>query len=180
MNYAAPYPGNFMRSMLALERALENAGSTCVFVFPAVAERFDWVNELRQAGKKVFFATGGVVKDARLLVSLVERYRIDVLHSHFASAGMLLAIRLARLACPQLGWVVHVHNHEQGRSRLKNLLKRTLVAADRYVGVSEHVRGGRARARARGQKESAHVRLRFRAQGRRHRPRGAEPPRRRA
>lgn len=140
MNYGAPYPGNFMRSMLALERALENAGSTCVFVFPAAAERFDWVNELRQAGKKIFFATGGVVKDARLLVSLVERYRIDVLHSHFASTGMLLAIRLARLACPELGWVVHAHNHEQGRSRLKNLLKRTLVAADRYVGVSEHVR----------------------------------------
>jgi len=111
-----------------------------VFVFPAAAERFDWVNELRQAGKKIFFAPGGVVKDARLLVSLVERYRIDVVHSHFASAGMLLAIRLARLACPELGWVVHVHNHEQGRSRLKNLLKRSLVAADRYVGVSEHVR----------------------------------------
>ncbi len=139
MNYGAPYPGNFMRSMLALERALENAGSSCVFVFPAAAERFHWVNELRQAGKKVFFATGGVLKDARLLVSLVERYRIDVLHSHFASAGMLLAIRLARLACPEVGWVVHVHNHEQGRSRLKNLLKRTLVAADRYVAVSEHV-----------------------------------------
>ena len=33
-----------------------------------------------------------------------------------------------------------MHDHEQGRSRLKNLLKRTLVAADRYVGVSEHVR----------------------------------------
>lgn len=129
-----------MRSMLALERALESAGSTCVFVLPAAAERFDWVNELRQAGKKIFFATGGVVKDARLLVSLVERYRIDVLHSHFASAGMLLAVRLARLAWPEVGWVAHVHNHERGRSRLKNLLKRTLVAADRYVGVSEHVR----------------------------------------
>ena len=112
MNYSAPYPGNFMRSMLALERALERVGSTCVFVFPAAAERLDWVNELREAGKKVFFAPGGVLKDARLLVSLVERHRIEVLHSHFASAGMLLAIRLARLACPQLGWVVHVHNHE--------------------------------------------------------------------
>lgn len=139
MNYGAPYPGNFMRSMLALERALDNAGSTCVFVFPAAAERFDWVNELRQAGKQVFFSAGGVVKDARLLVSLIERYRIDVLHSHFASAGMLLAIRLARLACPNVGWIVHLHNHEQGRSRLKNLLKRALVSADRYVGVSEHV-----------------------------------------
>jgi len=140
MNYCAPYPGNFMRSMLALERALDNAGSTCVFVFPAAAERFDWVTELRQAGKNIFFATGRVVKDARLLVSLVERYRIDVLHSHFASAGMLLAIRLARLACPALGWVVHVHNHERGRSRLKNRVKRMLVAADFYVGVSQHVR----------------------------------------
>ena len=47
MNYGAPYPGNFMRSMLALERELERSGSTCVFVFPATAERFDWVNELR-------------------------------------------------------------------------------------------------------------------------------------
>ncbi|MFL6571958.1 MAG: glycosyltransferase family 4 protein [Burkholderiales bacterium] len=140
MNYCAPYPGNFMRSMLALERALENAGSTCVFVFPAAAERFAWVNELHQAGKRIFFATGRVVKDARLLVLLVERYRIGVLHSHFASAGMLVAIRLARLACPEVGWVAHVHNHEQGRSRLKNLVKRTLVAADCYVGVSEHVR----------------------------------------
>jgi len=140
MNYGAPYPGNFMRSMLALERALESAGSNCVFVFPAAAERFDWVNELRQAGKKIFFAGGGVLKNARLLVSLAERYRINVLHSHFASAEMLLAIRLARLACPELAWVVHVHNHEQGRSRLKNLVKRTLMAADRYVAVSEHVR----------------------------------------
>ena len=139
MNYGAPYPGNFMRSMLALERELERSGSTCVFVFPATAERFDWVNELRQAGKKIFFATGGVVRDARLLVSLAERYRIDVVHSHFASAGMLLAIRLARLARPELGWVVHVHNHEQGRSRLKNRVKRALMAADRYVAVSEHV-----------------------------------------
>jgi glycosyltransferase involved in cell wall biosynthesis len=140
MNYGAPYPGNFMRSMLALERALENAGSSCVFVFPAASERFDWVNALGRAGKKIFFSRGGVVRNARLLVSLIERYRIHVVHSHFASAQMLAAIRLARLACPEVASVVHVHNHEQGSSRLKNLVKRALMGADAYVGVSEHVR----------------------------------------
>ena len=139
MNYLAPYPGNFMRSMLALEAELKKGGSSCLFLFPAGAAELYWVKELQREGKQVFFSSGRIVHDAKLLASLIRRYRIGVLHSHFASATMHLAIRLARLACPRVVSIMHVHNHEGGRGGLKNRLKRWIVNADLYVGVSEHV-----------------------------------------
>lgn len=139
MNYLAPYPGNFMRSMLALEAELKKTGSSCLFLFPAGAAGLYWVKELQQEGKHVFFASGRILPDARLLASLMRRYRIGILHSHFASAGMHLAMRLARLACPGVASIVHVHNHESARGGIKNRLKRWIVNADLYVGVSEHV-----------------------------------------
>lgn len=139
MNYAAPYPGNFMRSVRALESELGKSGASCLLLFPKGAQRLEWIERLQREGSKIFFGAGSILQDARLLASLISRYRIGILHSHFASAKMHLAIRLARLACPQVASVVHMHNHERARSSLKNAFKRTIVDADLYVGVSEHV-----------------------------------------
>jgi glycosyltransferase involved in cell wall biosynthesis len=140
MNYRAPYPGNFMRSILALAEGLKKNGSSCLLLFPASAQRLDWIRQLQEDGRDIFFFSGHVVQDARLLIGLIRRHRIRILHSHFATAQMYLAASLARLACPRVASIVHVHNHEQSKGVLRNWLKRSIVGAHRYVAVSKDVR----------------------------------------
>jgi glycosyltransferase involved in cell wall biosynthesis len=139
MNYLAPYPGNFMRSILALDDALKQNNSTSVLLFPGSAKGLYWIKQLQEQGRNLFFLSGRALPDSRLIASLIKRFGIRILHTHFAASHIYLATRLARLACPAAVSIVHMHNHEKTKGALKKWLKRSLIDARLYVGVSKDV-----------------------------------------
>jgi glycosyltransferase involved in cell wall biosynthesis len=141
MSYVAPYPGNFIRAIIALERRLKDAGATSVYVFPRSMESRPWVAQFAAEGRVVRFLDGRIVSDAAMLVGLIRKYRIKIVHSHFVTSPIHLATFLARKACPSVVSIVHMHNHaRKDPSRLKEGLKRALVSPSAYVCVSDDVR----------------------------------------
>jgi glycosyltransferase involved in cell wall biosynthesis len=139
MNYRAPYPGNFIRSILALDDTLKQNNSTSLLVFPGGAKGLYWIKQLQEEGRSLFFLSGRALPDSRLIASLVRRHDIRILHTHFASSHIYLATRLARWSCPEAVSIVHMHNHEKTNGALKKWIKRSLIGARLYVGVSKDV-----------------------------------------
>ena len=52
--YAAPYEGNFMKSLYALDFELKNHGYDTIYAFPETAAQFEWCQKLARQ-KTVYF-----------------------------------------------------------------------------------------------------------------------------
>lgn len=140
MSYVAPYPGNFIRAILALELRLAEGGAKCIYVLPKSMESKPWVKAFAAEGRVVAFLSGHILADAATLVGLIRKHRIKIVHSHFVTSAIHLATFLARKVCPSVVSIVHMHNHaRRDRSRLKEGLKRALVSPSAYICVSDDV-----------------------------------------
>lgn len=84
--YAADYPGNFLMSLLELDKALKREGHKTIYAFPVNARDKEWCREL-QKSSKVFFLP---LSKARLKIqtyaklhSIIKKEKVDIIHSHF-------------------------------------------------------------------------------------------------
>lgn len=85
--YSAPYPGNFMKSLLALEREAKNNGYTTLYCFPEKNKELDWCIELEKTNKVYYLP----LRHARILPKTYLQLRkifnenpdICYAHSHF-------------------------------------------------------------------------------------------------
>lgn len=90
-HYAAPYKGNFIASLEALEEKLkENGNNSMVYVFPKTCEERDWMNEFKQKHTVYFvkmpqkicklFLDGELIKQ---LNTIFQKENPAIIHSHF-------------------------------------------------------------------------------------------------
>lgn len=85
--YSAPYPGNFIKSLLALEKQANNQGYKTIYCFPEKNKELDWCKELENTNTVYYLP----LRHARILPATYWRlYRIfkdnpDICyaHSHF-------------------------------------------------------------------------------------------------
>lgn len=110
-NYATPQSGNFIASMVSLNRALRQQGDTPYFVFPDCTNtRRDssWVSWLIEEKCTVHLIKRDQSEEAQLceLQDFIHQHQIDVLHIHFAMYQSLLLRH--RKALP-VKIVVHDH-----------------------------------------------------------------------
>lgn len=129
-SYAAPYGGNFIASLLALEEGLAARGVRAVYAFPEAARARDWFVRLCADGHTLVTLdlSRGFFSRLRALCALLDRFRAAVLHVHFAEfltaeCAALLRPRLARL-------VLHLHSDFSG-GKAPGLLGRVKRAAKR-------------------------------------------------
>ena len=144
MNYSAPYRGNFIESLETLREPLQARGGTLVYLFPAGADQgrsAEWVGDLVRQGHPVYFMTGSVWKDARLIRSLIKRHQIDIVHTHFTGRPMDMSVQLA---CVFTGVkkIKHYHAPSSCRSALTRAGKRLMLNRWLLIGVSESVTEG--------------------------------------
>ena len=76
MDYVAPYPGNFIRSIAALEQALKRRDAECLLLFPEKGRELPWIRELQRRGSRVFFLSGNPLRDAGLTVKDFARFEV--------------------------------------------------------------------------------------------------------
>ena len=84
LNYAAPYPGNLMRSLWALENKCKYKYSI-IYLFPKSAKDLYWVNEMIERGCRVYFKSDDKSDFSDVILSIVNKYNVKIIHTHFYS-----------------------------------------------------------------------------------------------
>ena len=122
--YAAPYEGNFMSSLYALEKAMNKKGFETVYAFPETASTMQWCKHLAQS-KKVYFlplAKSTFRFKTYWILRMIFRDNPDITiaHSHFEQYDTPVA--LTAPARVKVFW--HLHDPIVYRCSLRGVLMR--------------------------------------------------------
>ena len=142
MNYTAPYPGNFLASMMTLAKSLEAKNIKSHFIFPESAGKSSWVLTLTDAGITVSFIPEGSGAKFRFFREIFKDKKILFLHLHFTdSMAERLLIKLAMLLDHnKRPIVVHYHNHYSYHANaVTQLVKKASIPGDYLLGCSAGV-----------------------------------------
>lgn len=112
-DYGAPYEGNFVASLRALERRLSADGMRMLYVFPKRAGDMPWAQDMRREKSNVFFIErNGFFAYARQIRKLLRENDVAILHAHFIHYKEKLAALFAAKTCGhRVDTVLHLHNH---------------------------------------------------------------------
>ena len=138
MHYAAPYAGNFIPSIVSLARALRDAHTDTVLVFPAAARGREWIDPLCAQGYPVYFLPRRLPDAARMLRRIIRTHDIRCVHSHFIDRTFYLPLRIACLG-QRITHVYHAHSTPHFSMR-GNSIRRALMHTDKVLCVSDAVR----------------------------------------
>ena len=119
--YSAPYLGNFMKSLFALENEAKASGYTTIYCFPEKNKNIDWCQELEKTNKVYYLP----LRNARILPKTYyilykifkENPDICYAHSHFELYDNPLTIVAPRTV--KLFW----HLHDALGNNLKGIYK---------------------------------------------------------
>ena len=141
-DYGAPYAGNFIASLTALESLLDSNEAKTVYVLPSRASDRVWAQEMAQTHDVRFLKNSGFFSYLRQVRGLLKETNADVLHEHFIHFSEKLAAWFASKTCGhRVETVLHLHNHiELPKSpllRLPHMLYFRSVS--RFVCCSESV-----------------------------------------
>ena len=148
-SFPAPYGGNFIASLRALEVLCEKQGWTFVLALPAAAAKRDWCARLIADGCQVRFLpnNASVLRYSWVLAGLALSSNAVLIHTHFSlyDVAAWAARCLLRLRRRQLRVIWHVHSDFPVRMtplrRAKDLLKYRVMGRNvRIIAVSEHLR----------------------------------------
>jgi len=111
-DYGAPYAGNFIASLNALERLLGENGAKTVYVLPPRASERVWAQEMAKTRDVRFLRKGGFFSYLRQVRRLLKETNADILHEHFIHFSEKIAAWLAIQSCGhRVKTVLHLHNH---------------------------------------------------------------------
>lgn len=136
-NYAPDYGGNFLASLMSMERYVKNdsANNEVIYVFPQSAKNKEWICTLQQ-DHKVFFLSDGRLQSNLYLLRLCNRERINILHLHFYGLSTELFVGLFS----KVKVIHHFHNTWEEKSWIKNVILRCFsIPATKLVGCSKAV-----------------------------------------
>lgn len=140
-NFAAPYKGNFIKSLEILEDRLNHGGRT-VYIFPKTCLNVKWINDFLLE-HKVYFVDSPKKKfyvfyDKKLindLKKIFEKEHPDIIHSHFDGYDEYCV--KANICNAKIIWRAH-----NTRSLVQNKIKRLYQHMDfyhQYVVVGKNV-----------------------------------------
>lgn len=142
-DYGAPYEGNFVASLRALEARLNENDSDMVYVFPRRSGDVAWTQEMmREKPNVTLIQNDGFFAYARQIRRLLRESGATILHEHFIHYKQKLAALLAAKTCGhRVKTVLHLHNHielpKSSLRRLPHMLQFSSVS--RFVCCSESV-----------------------------------------
>ena len=141
-DYGAPYAGNFIASLSALEMLVVERGGNVVYVLPPRASERTWTHDFSQSHDVRFLRDGGFFSYYRQMRHFLRETNASILHEHFIHFSEKIAAWLAIKTCGhRVQTVLHLHNHielpKNPLLRLPHLLYFRSVS--RFVCCSESV-----------------------------------------
>ncbi|MFI3236461.1 MAG: glycosyltransferase family 4 protein [Lachnospiraceae bacterium] len=141
INYAAPYKGNFIPSIQFLgENHIATDGTMVLLFAPHIkgSDAIGWIDELIEKKYKIYFMTGSIFHDTRLIHKICREYEINIIHAHFMKMKMLIPVFLGKTRkCMQ---ILHYHNHsEEYQDVIKKSIRRAIYKKMLMIACSESV-----------------------------------------
>lgn len=143
-DYLGPNPGNFIPSILELDKHIREHGGEVVYAFPKVCQTFCWCNEMINDGNKIYFYENkSFLYGIQFLNDIIKREEITIIHTHFEPFDKpTLFIKLMH---PKVKIIWHLHDDfTLGRMQKLTILQRLkMFARDRLVttiAVSPHIK----------------------------------------
>lgn len=140
--YSAPYPGNFMKSLFALENEAKNNGYTTLYCFPEKNKELDWCIELEKTNKVYYLPLrhARILPKTYFLLRKVFNENPDIIyaHSHFELYDNPLIITAPKNV--KVFWHLHdaIGNYLHGIYKLVWKLHYSLFSKRAYLlSVSE-------------------------------------------
>lgn len=149
MDYAAPYPGNFIPSILNLKEHVNNIGLNVVLLFPQRAEQLDWVLNLSDEGIKVLFIENTFlhkkikISHLKSFVKILKSEKVSIVHTHFVATNYNLFL-IKKFLYPRVKIFGNFMNHfnppHNKYRRFKIFILRN--SFDFIIGSSDSVSSG--------------------------------------
>lgn len=139
-DYPAPYGGNFISSLEALDKKVCQNHGTTFYLFPEKVKEYGWTKELRQKESVIYYYTDNILKNCYLIRKIAKRHSIDIFHVHFTNMKISLPTTLVCLA--SLGrkkQITHMHVEYIKKPVIKEFLRRVSKWGTFYMGCSEFV-----------------------------------------
>lgn len=146
MDYAAPYKGNFIRSIQSLKKQFVKNGGRLIYLFPFSAQNLDWISDLRKEEENIYFIDNSFFskkisyKNIKLVTDIFRKERIDIIHTHFVSYNYSLFL-IKTFFVRKIYIMGHFHNEFHPP---RNLMRRVRIFVvkmtfDLIIGVSQSV-----------------------------------------
>lgn len=140
LKFSAPYPGNFMQSLIKLDEVAKKAGVDTVYLFCKDTSHVGWMQEFMKDHKNVYFLSESYSKDLSLVKKILKQHQIRYVHTHFTTAKHNSLIKAANFSYgAKLFTINHLHNHMPAEGFLKSAVKNLLTHTDFYIGCSQSV-----------------------------------------
>lgn len=136
LNFAAPYAGNLMNSIFALEKECKKNNIEFIYVFPVIAKDIYWVQEMIDNGKIVYFKP--TKKMMCLWKKIIKKYKPAIIHTHFHNLKDSITIRILKLRYLNIRTILHLHSYYfESPNKMKEKIKRIVFKSDMYIPCSE-------------------------------------------
>lgn len=140
INYSAPYRGNFIDSLESLEsNDIRKIKNYYLFHQETKEKSAEWIDSINPTGDSVFYLSGNLLKDIRLISNIVVQKSIEVIHMHFWGIRVHTIILVATFG-KNVRLVRHFHNHSDYNEHFfKRMYGRIMYRSAIMVGCSESV-----------------------------------------
>lgn len=140
MDYKASYKGNFINSIMFLDKELKKNNKEIVYVFPLATKNMEWIDDLIEEGNQVKFISNNFLKNVLYIRKVITESKVNIIHIHFANYKYILMIKLACIGIKGMKLITHVHNHYKVKSnKILEGFIRKVKSTDLYIGVSDSV-----------------------------------------
>lgn len=140
LDYAAPYPGNFMLSLYNLEEEMLLRGYRMIYVFMEMNEQAKWMLKLKEDKQNVFFLSRNFNTDLKTIKAIIKKFEVKIVHTHFVGFkyNVLLSI-CKKFYFKDLILIRHLHNEYIWKSFYHEYIKRKIYSFNLTIGCSEYV-----------------------------------------
>ncbi|MFA7637495.1 MAG: glycosyltransferase family 4 protein [Monoglobales bacterium] len=139
-DYKAPYEGNFILSLKALEEKIKSENMNMIYVFTKGAKSQKWAQELVNQKKTVYFLGDSFIKNITAFARIIRRHNIKLIHTHFSIFKYDLTLKIARILSKKTVYVRHMHMlYKNKKNPLAEKLKRFVANADIEISCNKSV-----------------------------------------
>lgn len=138
-NYSAHYRGNFIESLLVLEKELRKKNIMTIYAFICNnGEPEKWMIDLKKEGCLIYYLSNDWKSNSSIINRIMCDYSVNIIHTHFITLHQLCWIRLIKIKT-QCKLIMHIHNHSRKANSLKTCLRRIVCHSCYLIACSESV-----------------------------------------